>query len=544
MLRIHPGMGGKWILPNCDSEYQTPKGETSMNGAEALMRSLSESGVEVCFANPGTSEMQLVAALDGQPNMRAILGLFEGVVTGAADGYGRMADKPAATLLHLGPGLANGGSNLHNARRARSPVVNIVGDHATYHLQYDAPLTSDIDGIARPFSDWQRRSTSPSDLAAAGVEAVQAALAYPGQIATLIVPADHAWQDGAEPAPARARPAPAKASKQALNAVVEALRSPGPHALYLGAMALREEALEQAGRIAAATGARLICETFPARLQRGAGRVPVERLPYFSEWAAGFLKDMAAIVLVGAPAPVSFFAYPGKPSTIAPESAALIDLAGPRADAIDALTRLADALGAPAEPNARQARLSPPGETGKLSTGGLAAVLAELLPENAVVSDESNTAGLMLFPMTQGAARHDWLSLTGGSIGQGLPLAVGAAVACPDRKVIALQADGSGMYTLQALWTMARENLDVVTVILNNGSYAILNIELQRVGIANPGPKALSLLDLKRPNLDWVSLSQGMGVPATRTETVETFRDAFAAAIAGKGPTLIEAMIA
>ena len=515
-----------------------------MNGAEALMQSLSDCGVEVCFANPGTSEMQLVAALDGQPGMRAILGLFEGVVTGAADGYGRMADKPAATLLHLGPGLANGGANLHNARRARSPVVNIVGDHAVHHLQYDAPLTSDIDGVAGPFSDWVRRSTSPSDLAAAGVEAVEAAFRYPGSIATLIAPADHAWQDGAETVRPRAHPTPAIASEAALNAAVEALREPGPHALYLGAMALREDALDQAGRIAAATGARLICETFPARLQRGAGRVPVERLPYFGEWAAGFLKDMRHIVLVGAPAPVSFFAYPGKPSTIAPESAALVDLAGPRVDALDALRRLADALDAPAAVAVRQGWSTPSAESGKLSVAGLGDVIANLLPENAIVSDESNTAGLLLFPMTQGAAKHDWLTLTGGSIGQGLPLAAGAAIACPDRKVIALQADGSGMYTLQALWTMARENLDVTTIILNNGSYAILNIELQRVGVANPGPKALSLLDLKRPDLNWVELAQGMGVLAKRVDTVDTFRDAFAAAIASEGPHLIEAMIA
>lgn len=515
-----------------------------MNGAEALMQTLSECGVEVCFANPGTSEMQLVAALDGQPRIRAILGLFEGVVTGAADGYGRMADKPAATLLHLGPGLANGAANLHNARRARSPVVNIVGDHATHHLQYDAPLTSDIDSIAGPFSDWLRRSISPSDLAAAGAEAMEAALSYPGAIATLIAPADHAWQDGAEAARPRPQPAATTASKAALDAAIEALTSPGPHALYLGATALREDALEQAGRIAAATGALLICETFPARLQRGAGRMPVERLPYFGEWAAGFLKDMLHIVLVGAPAPISFFAYPGKPSTIAPEGAVLIELASARVDALDALRRLADALGAPAEGVARQTRSTPPAEPGKLSTAAIGAVIAELMPENAIISDESNTAGLMLFPMTQGAAKHDWLTLTGGSIGQGLPLAVGAAVACPNRKVVALQADGSGMYTLQALWTMARENLDVTTIILNNGSYAILNIELQRVGVANAGPKALSLLDLKRPNLDWVALAQGMGVQAARAETVEAFREAFAAAITGNGPRLIEAMIA
>lgn len=515
-----------------------------MNGAEALIQTLADAGVEVCFANPGTSEMQLVAALDAQPKMRAILALFEGVVTGAADGYGRMADKPAATLLHLGPGLANGGANLHNAKRARSPVINLVGDHATYHLQYDAPLTSDIEGLARPVSDWVRRSQSPSDLAAAGAEAAAASQTYPGAIATLIAPADHAWDGPAVVAARPERTPPARATDAAIQNAAAALREPGPNALFLGGMALREEALFQAGRIAAATGARLFMETFSTRLQRGEGRVAVDRLPYFGEWAASVLKDVRHLVLVGAPAPVSFFAYPDKPSTIAPETARVLTLADPHMDAFDALKRLAEALDAPAAPAALQARVAPPIEPGKLSAAGIAAVLADLMPENAIVSDEAATAGLMLFPMTQGARKHDWLSLTGGAIGQGLPVAAGAAVACPGRKVIALQADGSAMYTIQALWTMAREALDVVTIILNNGSYAILNIELQRVGVAAPGPKALSLLDLRRPDLNFVALAQGMGVPAVRAETVEAFQEALAAALARKGPSLIDAVIA
>lgn len=515
-----------------------------MNGAEALVQTLADCGVDVCFANPGTSEMQLVAALDAHPNMRAILGLFEGVVTGAADGYGRMADKPAATLLHLGPGLANGAANLHNAKRARAPVINIVGDHATYHLQYDAPLTSDIEGLARPVSDWVRTSRSPSDLAGAGAEAHEAALAYPGAIATLIVPANHAWEDGAAAAPPHKRAEPSRASDDAIARAAAALRSSGPKALFLGGMALREDALLQAGRIAAATGAQLFMETFSTRLQRGEGRVPVNRLPYFGEWAASVLKDMKSLVLVGATAPVSFFAYPDKPSTIAPDDADLLELASPRVDALDALSRLAEALDAPSQPALLQARATPPAEPGKLSPAGVASVMAELMPEHAIVSDEAATAGLMLFPMTQGARKHDWLSLMGGAIGQGLPVALGAAIACPDRKVIALQADGGAMYTLQALWTMARENADATTIILNNGSYAILNIELQRVGVASPGPKALSLLDLKRPNLDFISLAKGMGVSASRAETVDEFRTAFAAAMARKGPTLIDAAIA
>jgi acetolactate synthase-1/2/3 large subunit len=487
--------------------------------------------------------MQLVAALDKQPNMRAILGLFEGVVTGAVDGYGRMADKPAATLLHLGPGLGNGLSNLHNAKRACTPVVNIVGDHATDHRQYDAPLTSDVEGVARPMSDWVRTSGSPDDLAVAGAEAVEAALTYPGQIATLIAPADHAWTEGAHPAHRKTRSEAPLVSAEDIADAAAALRKDGPAALFLGGRALREDCLEQAGRIAAATGARLISETFAARLQRGAGRVPVERLPYFGEMATEVLNGLARIVFVGAQPPVSFFAYPGKPSWLSPEGAELIELAGPRQNAYETLLGLADALDAPAAPAEVQAAIVPPMTDGKLDAQSAGAVLAALLPENAIISDEAATAGLAMFPMTQGAPRHDWLMLTGGSIGQGLPLAAGAAVACPRRKVIALQADGSAMYTVQALWTMARENLDVTTVIINNGSYAILNIELARVGVSNPGPKALSLLDLTRPAIDWVSISEGMGVPATRADTVDRFHEALREALSVEGPRLIDAVI-
>jgi acetolactate synthase-1/2/3 large subunit len=514
-----------------------------MNGAEGLIQTLYDCGVEVCFANPGTSEMQLVAAIDQQPKMRAILGLFEGVVTGAADGYGRMADKPAVTLLHLGPGLGNGLANLHNARRARTPLINVVGDHATYHLQYDAPLTSDIEGVARPMSDWVRTSRSPSDLAAAGAQAWSASMTWPGAIATVIAPGDHAWTDGASAAAPQPAPPRPKAADAAVTAAAAALRDSATSAVFLGGRALRAEALQQAGRISAATGARLVCETFPARLQRGAGRVAVERLPYFGEKASEALAGLETIVFVGASPPVSFFGYPGKPSWLAPKGAQLVTLATARDDGLDALARLADALGAPAEAAGVQPAGIPAFEPGPLTPMAIGAALARLMPKHAIVSDEGATAGLPMLAMTQGAAPHDWLTLTGGAIGQGLPLAAGAAVACPDRKVIALQADGSAMYTVQALWTMARENLDVTTVLLNNGSYAILNIELARVGVSKPGPKALSLLDLTRPAIDWVSISEGLGVPAVRAETAEAFADALRDALAHDGPRLIEAII-
>jgi len=515
-----------------------------MNGAEALIATLRGCGVEVCFANPGTSEMQLVSAIDKQEDMRAILGLFEGVVTGAADGYGRMADKPAATLLHLGPGLANGLANLHNARRAGAPVINLVGDHATYHLRHDAPLTSDTAGVARPMSDWVRLSRSERDLAQAGAEAVQVAQTYPGRIATVIIPADHAWTEGsAAVAPFSPLETPS-APASVIAAAAQALRAePGPKCLYLGGRSLREDALLQAGRIAAATGARLICETFPARLQRGAGRVSVERLPYFGEMAEALLNGFGTIIFCGAEPPVSFFAYPGKPSWLSPGGAKLVRLASMREDALAALSELADALDAQAQAPARQPPRTFTSGEGKLLIEHIGAALSDLMPEHAVVSDESATCGPALYGMTAGAEPHDWICLTGGAIGQGLPVAVGAAVACPDRKVIALQADGSGMYTNQALWTMAREQLDVVTILLNNGSYAILNIELMRVGVQNPGPKALSMLDLRRPEINWAQMAESLGVPAVRTNTGEAFRQALADALAIKGPRLIEALL-
>ncbi|MGQ0633742.1 MAG: acetolactate synthase large subunit [Planctomycetaceae bacterium] len=514
-----------------------------MNGAEALIRTLKDGGIEVCFANPGTSELQMVAAIDRQHGMRAILGLFEGVVTGAADGYGRMADKPAVTLLHLGAGLANGLANLHNARRAGSPVINLVGDHATYHVHYDAPLTSDAASIARPMSDWVRTSRSERDLPHAGAEALAVASSYPGRIATVIVPANHAWSAGSAPVHCPGAGEPAHAPEDAVMAAVAALREKAPKALFLGGRALREDALHQAGRIAAATGARLICETFPARLQRGAGRVAVERLPYFGEQAAELIKDFKTIVFCGCEPPVSFFAYPEKPSWLSPDGARRVRLASQWEDAPGALVRLAEALAAPAGPAMLQNEQPASVVGGRLTAMNMAPVIAALMPENAIVSDEAATAGLPIFAMTGGAKRHDWLTLTGGAIGQGLPVALGAAVACPERKVLALQADGSAMYTCQALWTMAREKLDITTVIFNNGSYAILNIELVRLGILNAGRKALSMLDLHNPAIDWCSLSEGLGVPAVRAKTVDQFEAALAGALALKGPRLIEAMI-
>jgi len=514
-----------------------------MNGAESLVRTLVASGVEVCFGNPGTSEMHFVATLDRVDGMRAVLCLFEGVVTGAADGYGRMAGKPAATLLHLGPGLGNGFANLHNARRGGAPIVNIVGDHARYHVQYDAPLTSDVLGLARVCSHWVHSSLNAKSVAADGARAVQAARATPGQIATLVLPADTAWEDAdgaADPLPIAAPP---PVAGETIDLVAQLLRAGKRTAILIRGAGLLADGLEQAGRVAEASGAKLLCDTFVPRLQRGAGRVEVERVPYFAEQIVDALAGYENLILVGAQAPVSFFAYPGKPSWCVPEGCRITYLAQPHEDQVGALRALAEALGAPAQAVKRAKAQRPDLPTGALHQGSVGMAMAHWLPEGAVLVDEGATSGLAPYGFTTNAAPHDYLGITGGSIGWGLPVAVGAAVACPDRKVVCLHGDGGAMYTLQALWTQAREKLDVINVIFANRSYAILNIELMRVGAGNGGPKALSMLDIGDPTLDFCKLAEGMGVAASRATTAEEFSDQFGDAVKHKGPRLIEVIL-
>jgi acetolactate synthase I/II/III large subunit len=513
-----------------------------VNGAQALMRTLVDSGVDTCFMNPGTSEMHFVAALDDVPEMHSVLALFEGVATGAADGYARMSGRPAATLLHLGPGLGNGLANLHNARRAFTPVVNIVGDHATYHKQYDAQLESDIETVARNVSSFVRRSAKAEEVASDAADAVAAALGPPGQVATLILPADVSWSAGAAPAPRVPTPGPEPVDAGIVEQVASALRSGEPAALFIGGRACRGPLLDTAAAIASTTGAKLLCETFPARLERGAGRPPVERLAYLAELAALQLDGLRHLVLVDAKSPVSFFAYPDKPSDLVPDGCRVHALAGPGHDPSGALEALAAAVGATPDAAPRQPVARPDVPTGTLTAEAACAAIGALLPEGAIVSDEGNTSGLFAAGFSAGAPPHDWLCLTGGAIGQGLPVAVGAAVACRDRKVVALEADGSALYTLQSWWTMAREGLDVTTVLLNNRSYAILNMELGRVGAA-AGPRAKEMLDLSRPDLDFVSLARGMGLDASRATTADELVDQLARALATPGPSVVEAMV-
>jgi acetolactate synthase-1/2/3 large subunit len=517
--------------------------ETPMNGAECLVRTLVAGGVNVCFANPGTSEMHFVAALDRVEGMRCVLTLFEGVATGAADGYARMAEKPAATLLHLGPGLANGLANLHNAMKAATPVVNIVGDHATWHRRYDAPLTSDIETAARPFSVWVRTSPNAQSVAEDGAAAIVAACTPPGGVATLILPGDTAWDQGSGVAQVPPVPARHRVEASAVAEAAEALRSGEPTLILVGGLSVRQRGLELASKIARKTGARLIAETFNSRMERGAGRVAVEPLPYPVDQAVEKLRPFKRIVLVGAKPPVAFFAYPGKPSLLAQPDTQFHVLARAEEDIVHALEWLADELGA----NDVEAAISPLNlpqpATGAISPAAISQSLAALMPENAIVVDEGVTASRNFFGPTNTAQPHDWLRNRGGSIGIGPPLAIGAAIACPDRKVIALQADGSFMYTVQALWTQARENLDITTIVFANRAYAILRHELANVGAGNVGRKALDMLDLSRPDIDWVSLARGMGVSGVRAETMDQFNRALERGLAEPGPFLIEAVM-
>jgi acetolactate synthase-1/2/3 large subunit len=515
-----------------------------MNGAESVVRTLLAGGLDVCFANPGTSEMHFLGALDKVGGMRCVLGLFEGVATGAADGYFRMMQKPACTLLHLAPGLGNGLSNLHNARKARSGIVNVVGDHATFHAQYDAPLSGDIEGVARPMSHWVRTSMTSTSAASDAADAVYAATSAAGQIATLILPADTSWGPAQGPAPVAAPASLRPVADDAVRAVAKTLQSDGMTVMLLGGAAVRGKALEWAGRIAAKTGCRLMSEGQNARLERGAGRVKLDRLPYDVPGAVATLKSVRRLILVGAKTPVAFFAYPDQPSLLVPPECEVLTLAQAEHNLEGALEALAQELGAGAAYAPAIADLQRPAlPSGKVTPEGIAAVIGALMPENAIVVDESISMGRGFFPPTSCTAPHDWMNSMGASLGYAMPVAIGAAIAAPNRKVLAIVGDGSAMYTLQALWTMAREGLDITVVILANRSYNILRSELAKIGVETPGRTALEMLSLSNPDLDWTAMAKGHGVPASRAHDLEEFAKELARGLASPGPHLVELVI-
>ena len=512
-----------------------------MNGAESLVTTLVDGGVDICFANPGTSEMHFLAALD-DPRMKSVLCLFEGVCTGAADGWYRMRGHPACTLLHLGPGLANGLANIHNARRASSGMVNVVGEHSEKHLRYDPPLMSDIEGLARPLSHWVRRAGSAETLAWDTATAIAKASEHPGRIATLILPGDVSWREAGEAPPL---PKVAAAERKAPDAarieeVVKVLRSGEQAMLILANKACRGRALELAGRVKAATGCRLGTQFFTTRIERGAGRVTLERIPYSVAPALAFLQGIRHLVTLETKEPVAFFSYPDQPSLLKEPGTLVHSLSEADEDSELALEMLLDALGAAGAVAGPQQRIETPRPTGTLTPVSIAHALAAALPEHAILVDESLTTGRETMGYTIGAAPHDLINNMGGSIGYSPPVATGAALACPDRRVVCITGDGSAMYTIQALWTQAREQLDVTTVIFANNQYAILKAEYANMGAGTPGEQAMAMIDIDRPTIDWRAMAKSMGVPAVSVDTVEDLHDALKRSAAEPGPKLIE----
>ena len=522
------------------------KSNNNINGAESLVRTLVFNKVDVCFTNPGTSEMHFVAALDKVPGIKCVLGLFEGVLTGAADGYYRMLKKPASTLLHLGPGLANGLANLHNAKKANSGIVNIIGQHTYKHLELESPLTSDIEAIAKPMSHWVKTSKSSLQIASDGAKAIEISQKAPGKIASLILPADTAWGIGGKIVKAKSPKPRSAIDKDKIIKIAKLLHNGKKSTLLLGGDALTEKNIELAGRIAKKTGCGIITEATNACLARGAGRVKMLRIPGAGvvEKALQMLDNAGQLILIGSKPPVAFFGYPDKPSLLYKEGTFMSTLVKVDEDIHSALKDLVDELGAVNSLPAFIAKLERPEyPTGNISKEKIAQVIGAVLEENTIVVDESVTTGRDFFPVTAGAPPHDWLNNRGGSIGYGMPVSIGASIACPDRKVLLLEGDGSGMYTIQSLWTMVRENLDIIILIFANRSYEILRGELNNVGVKNPGPRALDMLTLDRPYLDWVSLAKGMGLNAIKVDNCESFTKGLQAAFKNQGPFLIEILM-
>ena len=524
------------------SKAATDIKDGSLTGAQSLLQTLVVSGVDTCFANPGTSEMHMVHAINKEDGMRPVLTLFEGVAAAAADGYGRMARKPACTLLHLGPGMANGISQLHNAFRAQTPIVNIVGDHAIYHRELDAPLTSDIEGYAIPFSGWLRTSQSSDALARDAAEAVAVSYGPPGQVATLIVPADCAWGAATKSAAPVAVQHPSPVEDQNVRTVAQALKQSSNPMLMLSGSALDKRGLIAAGRIAEATGAKLYRATFNGRFPRGAGLVPTTPMPGFGERGIQAMAEIDMLILIDAKAPVSFFAYPGRPMTFVPEGCREFVLSEPGQDSIAALEALANELGVSAA-----ARVTPYDRpdrpSGELSTQSAGQAIAHYLPDNAIICDEGMSARGPTMEFTAMSAPHDWLELTGGALGQALPLSIGAAIACPDRPVVCLHGDGGAMYTVQALWTHARENLNITTIIFSNRTYDTLYSQMAHIGLKEPGPRVAALFDLTNPELTWPVIAEGMGVCGLRATTADEFANQLSDCLQQPGPSLIEVVL-
>jgi acetolactate synthase-1/2/3 large subunit len=510
----------------------------SSTGADLLVATAGANGIDHCFANPGTTELHLVQALDRSPQMRSVLCAFEGVCSGAADAYARITGRPALGLYHLGPGFANALANVHNARRHHTPMVNVIGDQASWHLEADAPLTSDIAAL----SQWTGRLIeldTPDAAGAAMADAIRGALAGPQRISNLVVPADCAW-GSTSGTPVVAEPiVPRVPNADEVAASAAALTRPGG-ALILDGAALTARSLRLADAIRNATGC-LITSGRPARQEIGTDVPLIDQLPYFPQPLQQALAGVTAAVLTGFGEPVTFFGYPDTPSYPLPDAAERLALHGPDDDLDAVLAAVAAELGVEAiAGSGRTADPLPPVDAGPLSPRNLGQAFAAAIPDGAIVVSEAISSGGGYRALAPSAAPHTLLAVTGGAIGGGLPAAVGAAVAAPGRPVLALQADGSALYTIQSLWTMAREQLDVTVVICANRSYQILDVELAAAGI-ELSDTALTSLD--SPPVDFASLAAGFGVPGVSVSTGEELARALSRAAAEPGPHLIEAVL-
>ncbi|MGE4238920.1 acetolactate synthase large subunit [Ramlibacter sp.] len=536
----------------------TSSAATPSFGADVVVASLVAHGVDTFFANPGTSEIHLVSAIDRHPTARAVLCLFEGVATGAADGYARASGKPAAVLLHLGPGLANGLANLHNAMKAGTPMIVLVGEHATQHLQYESPLRSDLESLAGYAAKEVMHARPGDDLDALIARAVAATQARPSGPVVVVANADVMWgapgvagasgvsdaggasHESSAPGTSNTsspadRPPPLDAAK-----ALAFLRSPGATVL-LGGAALSAHALKLADSLAQLTGCTLMCETFNALHERGAGVPHVERLPYFRELAVDKLASTRHLLLLGSRPPVSFFGSPDAGSVLTAPDAQVLAHA-PTQSPVALLEQMAQLAGTLPAPRV-VARTQSDAPAGALSPKAVWAAVNRALPEGAVVSDESGVSSVGADDTMKGAAPHSWMNLTGGSIGQGLPAGTGAAIATPGRQTLVFHGDGGAMYTVQSLWTQAREKAKVVNVIFRNDRYAILDHEVKRHGLPPLGPKGAAMFSLAEPTLDWVSVARGMGVPAVTVRTAEEFVEALGKGLGSEGPCLIEAVM-
>jgi acetolactate synthase-1/2/3 large subunit len=509
-----------------------------ITGAEAILNVAAAAGIKVCFANPGTTELSLVQALDKTPAIHSVLAIFEGVCTGAADGYTRISGTPALALLHLGPGLANGIANLHNARKANTPVISIVGEHATWHIAANAPLTSDIATLAQPMSKFVHTTTRPESAASDMALTIAQAMQLPSGPATLIIPGDVQWAEIDEQPTTLKIPEPTPPTSNDIDKATRALRA-GNAALVLSGRALRAAGMRSAERIMRATGCRVLAPTFPPVQDRGAGLLSPDKIPYPPEPARQLLAPYRSVILAGAREPVAFFGYPNSRSGLCAEDANIIHLCPPTTDPSVALAALAEALNAPptqAVPAAE--RPQPP--HGALTPLTMCQAVAAAQPDNLIVMDEGATAGFAYYGFSAGAPPFTYMALTGGSIGQGLPCAVGAAAAEPRKRVICLEGDGSSLYTIQALWTMAREKQNVTTVICKNRAYSILRWEMERAR-TTPGPASLALTSLENPEISFVKVAEGFGVEARAARTAEQLTEALHYSFKTPGPMLIEA---